>query len=109
MPAPTPRPDSPFVPHTVRDCFRGLPDPRVVGRVTHALDDILAIVFLTTLAGCDDFVATADYADARREWRQDRVGLACGTASPPTTSSPASWPPSTPTTSPPPSNASCTC
>ena len=74
MPA-TPAVESPFVPHTVRDCFRGLPDPRVVGRTTHALDDILAIVFLATLAGCDDFVTMADYADAKQDWLRDRVGL----------------------------------
>jgi len=67
--------DSPFVPQTVRDCFRGLPDPRVAGRTTHALDDILAIVFLATLTGCDDFVAMADYADAKQQWLRDRVGV----------------------------------
>jgi predicted transposase YbfD/YdcC len=68
-------PESPFVPQTVRDCFRGLPDPRVAGRTTHALDDILAIVFLASLAGCDDFVAMADYADAKQQWLRDRIGL----------------------------------
>jgi predicted transposase YbfD/YdcC len=67
--------DAPFIPQTVRDCFRGLPDPRVVGRTTHALDDILAIVFLATLTGCDDFVTMADYADAKQEWLRERVGL----------------------------------
>lgn len=71
----TPAAESPFVPQTVRDCFRGLSDPRVVGRTTHALDDVLAIVFLATLAGCDDFVAMADYADAKQVWLRDRVGL----------------------------------
>lgn len=74
MPA-TPAAESPFVPQTVRDCFRGLPDPRVVGRTTHALDDILAIVFLATLAGCDDFVTMADYAVAKQPWLRERVGL----------------------------------
>jgi predicted transposase YbfD/YdcC len=75
VPTPTPAAGSPFVPQTVRDCFRGLPDPRVVGRTTHALDDILAIVFLATLAGCDDFVTMADYADAKQQWLRERVGL----------------------------------
>lgn len=106
MPTRTPATDAPFVPQTVRDCFRGLPDPRVVGRTTHAPDDILALVFLATPAGCDDSVTAADCADARRGWLRDRVGGACGTASPPTMSSPASWPPSTPTTPRPPSSAS---
>lgn len=75
VPAPTSAAEPPFVPQTVRDCFRGLPDPRVAGRTTHALDDVLAIVFLATLAGCDDFVAMADYADATQVWLRDRVGL----------------------------------
>ena len=75
MPTSTPAAESPFVPQTVRDCFRGLPDPRVVGRATHALDDILAIVFLATLAGCDDFVTMADYADAKQQWLRERIGL----------------------------------
>ena len=74
MPTSTSAAESPFVPQTVRDCFRGLPDPRVVGRTIHALDDILAIVFLATLAGCDDFVTTADDADAKRVGLRDRVG-----------------------------------
>ena len=63
------------VPKTLRDCFQDLRDPRVVGRSIHKLYDILAIVLAATIAGCDDFVAMADYARAKERWLRDRMGL----------------------------------
>ena len=60
---------------TLSDCFRNIRDPRVVGRSEHALYDILAIILVATIAGCDNFVAMADYARKREPWFRERMGL----------------------------------
>jgi predicted transposase YbfD/YdcC len=60
----------------LRDFFADLPDPRVAGRCTHDLTDIVLIVLCGTLSGADDFVSLAEFAEAREGWLRDRLGLA---------------------------------
>ena len=62
-------------PRTLFDCFGHLHDPRIVKRSEHALYDILAIILIATIAGCDNFVAMADFARSREQWFRDRMGL----------------------------------
>jgi predicted transposase YbfD/YdcC len=62
-------------PRTLYDCFRDVRDPRVVGRSEHALYDIIAIILIATIAGCNDFVAMADFAQNRQQWLRERMGL----------------------------------
>jgi predicted transposase YbfD/YdcC len=62
-------------PRTLHDCFRNVPDPRVVGRIEHTLHDIIAIILIATIAGCNDFVAMADFARKRQQWLRERMGL----------------------------------
>ena len=62
-------------PRTVLDCFKSMRDPRVTGRCQHALFDILAIIFVSTLAGADDFESMQDFAIGHKSWFRDRLGL----------------------------------
>jgi len=59
----------------LRDFFADLPDPRVTGRCTHDLTDIVLIVLCGTLSGADDFVSIAAFAEAKEGWLRDRLGL----------------------------------
>ena len=59
----------------LRDFFADLPDPRVTGRCTHDLTDVVLIVLCGTLAGADDFVSIAEFAEAKEGWLRDRLGL----------------------------------
>jgi hypothetical protein len=61
---------------SLRDCFRELRDPRVVGRSIHKMYDIIAIVLVATIAGCDEFTQMAFYAKHNESWFKDRMGLA---------------------------------
>jgi len=38
----------------------------LASRTVHSLHDIHGIVLIATIAGCDDFVAMADYARVQR-------------------------------------------
>ncbi len=59
----------------LRDFFGDLPDPRVTGRCTHDLTDIVLIVLCGTLSGADDFVSIAEFAQAKAPWLRDRLQL----------------------------------
>jgi predicted transposase YbfD/YdcC len=59
----------------LRDFFADLPDPRVTGRCTHDLTDIVLIVLCGTLSGADDFVSIAEFAEAKEGWLRGRLGL----------------------------------
>jgi predicted transposase YbfD/YdcC len=59
----------------LRDFFADLRDPRVTGRCEHDLLDIVLIVVCGTLAGADDFVSIAGWAQAKEAWLRDRLGL----------------------------------
>lgn len=59
----------------LRDFFADLPDPRVTGRCDHALLDIILIVVCGTIAGADDFVSIAGWAQSKEAWLRERLGL----------------------------------
>ncbi len=59
----------------LRDFFADLPDPRVTGRCTHDLTDIVLIVVCGTIAGADDFVSIAGWAQSKEAWLRERLGL----------------------------------
>src|SRR4029450_8155537 len=48
--------------------FRGLPDPRVVGRTRHLLFDIIVIAICAVIANCDDWPDIAVFAKKRQAW-----------------------------------------
>lgn len=59
----------------LRDFFADLPDPRVTGRCSHDLADIVLIVVCGTIAGADDFVSIAGWAQSKEAWLRERLGL----------------------------------
>ncbi len=48
--------------------FRGLPDPRVVGRTRHLLSDILVLAICGVIGNCDDWPDIALFARQREAW-----------------------------------------
>ena len=48
--------------------FRGLPDPRVVGRTRHLLFDIIAIAICAVIGNCNDWPDIALFARKRQAW-----------------------------------------
>ena len=59
----------------LRDFFTDLRDPRVTGRCDHDLLDIVLIVVCGTIAGADDFVSIAGWAQSKEAWLRERLGL----------------------------------
>jgi predicted transposase YbfD/YdcC len=53
---------------SLRKHFRGLADPRVVGRTRHRLFDILVMAICAVIANCDDWPDIALFARKRRAW-----------------------------------------
>lgn len=62
-------------PSTMLECFEKFPDPRVTGRCTHELLEIIAIVLCATIVGADDFESMVDFAIGRETWFRERLGL----------------------------------
>ncbi len=62
-------------PRPLADYFADLPDPRVQLKCVHKFLDIILIVVCATIGGADDFVAIAEFADAKQGWFRDRLGL----------------------------------
>jgi predicted transposase YbfD/YdcC len=48
--------------------FRGLPDPRVVGRTRHVLIDIVVMAICGVIGNCDDWPDIALFARQRERW-----------------------------------------
>ena len=48
--------------------FRDMPDPRVVGKVSHKLHDILVITVCAVLCGLDHWTQIEDFGKARQAW-----------------------------------------
>jgi predicted transposase YbfD/YdcC len=48
--------------------FRGLHDPRVVGRTRHLLLDIIVMALCAVIANCDDWPDIAQFARQRERW-----------------------------------------
>jgi predicted transposase YbfD/YdcC len=48
--------------------FRGLPDPRVVGRTRHVLFDVIVMAICAVIGNCDDWPDIALFAQKREAW-----------------------------------------
>jgi len=59
-------------------CFRGLKDPRVLGRCDHTLMDILMIAILAVTCGADDWTDIEVFAKARESWLRGFLELRKG-------------------------------
>jgi predicted transposase YbfD/YdcC len=53
---------------SLRKHFRGLPDPRVVGRTRHLLFDIIVMAICGVIGNCDDWPDIALFAQKREAW-----------------------------------------
>lgn len=65
----------PTAPRPLADYFADLRDPRVQLKCEHDFMDIILIVVCATVAGADDFVSAAAFAEAKKDWFRDRLGL----------------------------------
>lgn len=60
------------------DCFEEVPDPRVIGRTSHKLMDILVITVLAVICGAETWTEIADYGEAKKDWLKEFLELANG-------------------------------
>lgn len=63
---------------TWKDSFEPLPDPRVIGRTSHRLLDILFLTLCAVICGMDDWEAVEDWGHARQDWLRQYVPLENG-------------------------------
>lgn len=49
----------------LKECFGDVPDPRVVGRTTHRLIDILVLTICAVVAGADDWEYVEMWGDGK--------------------------------------------
>lgn len=61
-----------------KESFAGLPDPRVVGRTSHRLLDILFVTLCAVICGMDDWEAMEEWGQARLGWLRQFVALENG-------------------------------
>lgn len=59
-------------------CFAELRDPRVAGRTSHRLLDIMFLTLCATICGMDDEEAIAEWGRARQDWLRQFVPLENG-------------------------------
>jgi len=63
---------------TWKTCFAELPDPRVVGRTSHRLLDILFLTLCAVVCGMDDEEAIEEWGEVRLDWLRRFVPLENG-------------------------------
>jgi len=66
---------------TMQECFADLPDPRVVGRTAHRLQDILFLMLCGVLCGMDDEEEIEEWGRGRLDWLRQFVPLENGVPS----------------------------
>lgn len=62
----------------LKECFEGLPDPRIVGRTAHRLVDILFLSLCAVLCGMEDWEAIEDWGKEKRIWLRKFIELKNG-------------------------------
>jgi predicted transposase YbfD/YdcC len=62
----------------LKECFDELPDPRVIGRTTHRLVDILVLTICAVVAGADDWEYVEMWGIERIGWLRQFVALENG-------------------------------
>jgi predicted transposase YbfD/YdcC len=60
------------------NCFISIQDPRVRGRCSYPLINILVIVLFSLICGCDNWKAMALFAKTRRRWLSQFIDLSNG-------------------------------
>lgn len=60
------------------DCFLSIRDPRVGGRVQHALINIITITLCALISGCDTWKSIELFAHERRRWLNQFIDLSSG-------------------------------
>lgn len=60
------------------NCFLSIHDPRVGGRVTHPLINIIVITLCALICGCDTWKAIAIFAKERKHWLSQFIDLSAG-------------------------------
>ena len=58
--------------------FEKLDDPRGYKTRKYALSDIVGLVLIASICGCDNFVSIAAFANDKKEWLGKYVNLDCG-------------------------------
>jgi predicted transposase YbfD/YdcC len=66
---------------SIRKHFRPLKDPRVVGRITHRLLDLVVLAICGVIANCDDWPDIALFAKKRESWFKRFLALPGGVPS----------------------------
>ena len=66
---------------SLAEAFSVIVDPRVVGRSTHDLVEMLVVAVCAMLCGADNFVEIELWAEARLEWLRRFMKLEHGIAS----------------------------
>jgi hypothetical protein len=61
--------------------FAVIRDPRVVGRCSHSLSELLFIVACAILCGANSYVEIEEFAKSRLEWFKKFLGLPGGVPS----------------------------
>lgn len=61
-------------PFSLRDCFEDLPDPRVSGRCTYKLSDVI-IAICGILCGADSWVGIEMVGRAKKDWFREFLDL----------------------------------
>jgi len=64
--------------------FRDLPDPRMIGKVSHKLHDILVITVLGVISGLEHWTQIEDFGNAHEAWFRTFLDLPNGIPSPDT-------------------------
>jgi predicted transposase YbfD/YdcC len=58
-----------------KESFECMPDPRVIGRTSHGLLDILFLTLCAVISGMDDWEAIEEWGQARLDWLRQFVAL----------------------------------
>ena len=60
------------------ECFKEVEDPRVIGRTSHKLIDILVITVLAVICNCKTWTEISDYGNAKENWLKELLDLENG-------------------------------
>jgi predicted transposase YbfD/YdcC len=62
-------------PITIGEHFAEMKDPRIGRRVNHYLHEIIIVTICAVLCGADDWVAVAEFGQAKEDWLKEKLKL----------------------------------
>lgn len=62
----------------IQECFSGLTDPRMEGKIRHSLSDMVVLTLCAVVSGAGTWVDVEAYAKAKLEWFEDVLELPNG-------------------------------